>query len=213
MGVEDLPRTSGPHKRKVVHQPLPEPTLSSSYVLGVKVCVNKNLTRVFTFYKPPQNRLAIADVHTLLNFALPTIVTGDFNAKHTARNSNTISFDRCRLLDDAMLWGYEVLGPETSTHFPHISSHIPDVMAITRGLTATPSLDVLDDHSGTGPPTSSLDSIRRTHYSGVAFPSLTARLESLCHHFSTICPFQADHSTRRRGQSRPRTWCRCHRGA
>ncbi|VVC96108.1 unnamed protein product [Leptidea sinapis] len=107
-------------RRNVIHHLLPVPQLQTSYALGVEICIERQPTRVFAFNKPPQNRLAVADVHTLLDSPLPTIVAGDFNAKHTAWNSN-------------------IVGPD---------AHMPDVLdiAVTRGLAAAPSLDVLDDH-------------------------------------------------------------------
>ena len=61
--------------------------------------------------------MAMVNVHTLLDCALPTIMDGEFNAKHTAWNLNSICLYRRRLLDDSMLRGYQVLGPETPTHF------------------------------------------------------------------------------------------------
>ncbi|VVD05802.1 unnamed protein product [Leptidea sinapis] len=78
----------------------------------------------------------------------PRSLRGDFNAKHTAWNSNIVSPDGRRLLDDADRHGYEVLGPEVPTHYPYCVAHMPDVIgiAVTRGLAAAPSLDVLDDH-------------------------------------------------------------------
>ncbi|VVC88640.1 unnamed protein product, partial [Leptidea sinapis] len=120
----------------------------TSYALGVEICIDRQPTRVFAFYKPPQNRIAVADVHTLLDSPLPTILAGDYNAKHTAWNSNIVSPDGRRLLGDADRHGYEVLGPEVPTHYPYCVAHMPDVIdiAVTRGLAAAPSLDVLDDH-------------------------------------------------------------------
>ncbi|VVD04276.1 unnamed protein product [Leptidea sinapis] len=53
-----------------------------------------------------------------------------------------------RLLDDADRHGYQVLGPEVPTHYQYCAAHMPDVLdiAVTCGLAAAPSLDVLDDH-------------------------------------------------------------------
>ncbi|VVD00408.1 unnamed protein product [Leptidea sinapis] len=134
--------------RNVIHQLLPVPQLQTSYDLGVEICIERQPTRVFAFYKPPQNRIAMADVHTLLDSPLPTILAGDFNAKHTAWNSNIVSPDGRRLLDDADRHGYEVLGPEVPKHYPYCAAHMPDVIdiAVTHGLAAAPSLDVLDNH-------------------------------------------------------------------
>ncbi|CAH2227396.1 jg8284, partial [Pararge aegeria aegeria] len=122
--------------------------LQTSYALGVEVCVDRKPTRVYAFYKPPANRIAVADVHTLLDSPLPTIIAGDFNAKHTAWNSSSVNPDGRRLLDDADRHGYGVLGPEVPTHYPYGASFMPDVidLAITRGLAVAPTIDVLDDH-------------------------------------------------------------------
>ncbi|VVC96987.1 unnamed protein product [Leptidea sinapis] len=135
-------------RRNVIHQLLPVPQLQTSYALGVEICIERQPTRVFTLYKPPQNRLAVADVHTLLDSPLPTILASDFNAKHTAWNSNIVSPDGRRLLDDADRHGYEVLGPEVPTHYPYCAAHMPDVIdiVVTSGLAVAPSLDVLYDH-------------------------------------------------------------------
>ncbi|KAF9803258.1 hypothetical protein SFRURICE_007104 [Spodoptera frugiperda] len=53
-----------------------------------------------------------------------------------------------RLLDDAELHGYVVLGPEAPTHYPGNRLQLPDVidLAVMRGITATVNCDVLDDH-------------------------------------------------------------------
>ncbi|VVC87602.1 unnamed protein product, partial [Leptidea sinapis] len=95
--------------------------------------------RVFAFYKPPQNRIAVADVHTLLDSPLPTILAGDFNAKYTAGNSNITPTGRRR---PPRLRG------ASPTHYPYCAAHMPDLIdiAVTYGLAAAPSLDVLDDH-------------------------------------------------------------------
>ncbi|KAF9794664.1 hypothetical protein SFRURICE_019542 [Spodoptera frugiperda] len=135
-------------RRRVVHQLLPVPTLSAAYALGVEICINHQPTRVFAFYRPPQLRLAVADVRVLLDSPLPTVVAGDFNLKHTAWNANTDTREGTRLLDDAELHGYVVLGPEAPTHYPGNRLQLPDVidLAVMRGITATVNCDVLDDH-------------------------------------------------------------------
>ncbi|KAH9645341.1 hypothetical protein HF086_002967, partial [Spodoptera exigua] len=76
------------------------PTLRASYALGVDICINQQPTRVFAFYRPPHYRLAVSDVHTLLDSPLPTIIAGDFNLKHTAWNANANTREGSRLLDD-----------------------------------------------------------------------------------------------------------------
>lgn len=135
-------------RRRIVHQLLPVPTLRASYALGVEICINQQPTRVFAFYRPPHYRLAVSDVHTLLDSPLPTIIAGDFNLKHTAWNANTNTREGSRLLDDAELHNYVVLGPEAPTHYPGHRQLMPDVidLAVLRGITATVSCDVLDDH-------------------------------------------------------------------
>ncbi|KAF9803544.1 hypothetical protein SFRURICE_008699, partial [Spodoptera frugiperda] len=135
-------------RRRIVHQLLPVPTLSAAYALGVEICINHQPTRVFAFYRPPQLRLAVADVRVLLDSPLPTVVAGDFNLKHTAWNANTNTSEGTRLLDDAELHGYVVLGPEAPTHYPGNRLQLPDVidLAVMRGITATVNCDVLDDH-------------------------------------------------------------------
>lgn len=135
-------------KRNVVHQQLPTPSLQSGYALGVELLAAGNPTRVFAFYKPPATRLAVADVHTLLDSPLPTIIAGDFNCKHTAWNSATIGPNGRLLLDDAERMGYVVQGPETPTHYPHNPAHMPDVidLAITQGLNSQFSMATMDDH-------------------------------------------------------------------
>ncbi|KAF9820091.1 hypothetical protein SFRURICE_001479 [Spodoptera frugiperda] len=126
-------------RRRIVHQLLPVPTLTAAYALGVEICINHQPTRVFAFYRPPQLRLAVADVRVLLDSPLPTVVAGDFNLKHTAWNANTDTREGTRLLDDAELHGYVVLGPEAPTHYPGNRLQLPDVidLAVMRGITAT----------------------------------------------------------------------------
>lgn len=138
-------------RRRLVHQPLPQLAgLQSIYALGVEICVNGNPTRVFAVYKPPAARLVMADVHALLDSPLPTIVAGDWNCKHTGWNSTHICPNGRRLFDDAERRGYVVLGPETPTHYPHNPAHLPDVidLAVAQGSLSTPTLEVLDEHTG-----------------------------------------------------------------
>lgn len=135
-------------KRSVLHQLLPVPSLRTSYALGVEICHDGKPTRVFAFYKPPGTRLDLADIHELLDPALPTVIAGDFNAKHTGWNSMSICPDGRQLFDEAERSGLEVLGPEVPTHYPYNRDHLPDVidLTVTQGLTAQPTLDVLDEH-------------------------------------------------------------------
>lgn len=135
-------------KRNIVHQPLPAMALQSAHALGVEICINRSPIRVFAFYRPPGVSSAVGDVHALVDSPNVTVIAGDFNARHTAWNSNYICTEGRRLLDDADRTGYEVLGPEVPTHYPYRADHIPDVidLAVVRGLTAVPSIEVLDDH-------------------------------------------------------------------
>ncbi|VVC93667.1 unnamed protein product [Leptidea sinapis] len=70
------------------YPPTAASTSTADVVRPRRLCIERQPTRVFDFYKLPQNRIAVADVHTLLDSPLPTILAGDFNTKHTAWNSN-----------------------------------------------------------------------------------------------------------------------------
>ncbi|GBP28743.1 hypothetical protein EVAR_19785_1 [Eumeta japonica] len=60
----------------------------------------------------------------------PTILAGDFNAKHTTWGSRVISPAGRQLLQDSEQHGYEVIGPDTPSHIPTDPRFIADVLDV-----------------------------------------------------------------------------------
>ncbi|KAG5862494.1 hypothetical protein JTB14_036193 [Gonioctena quinquepunctata] len=57
---------------------------SGSEAVGIKVMTNRGPLRLISIYNPPNNELAIDFLEMIIiESNLPTIVAGDFNAKHT----------------------------------------------------------------------------------------------------------------------------------
>ncbi|CAH2241739.1 jg16306 [Pararge aegeria aegeria] len=53
--------------------------------------------RIFSIYRPSRTTLVLQDVHNLLNSQIPTILAGDWNAKHTAWHSSRECYTGRRL--------------------------------------------------------------------------------------------------------------------
>ncbi|GBP21510.1 RNA-directed DNA polymerase from mobile element jockey [Eumeta japonica] len=89
--------------------------------------------RLFAAYRPPGTKMCVQDIHAIFQEQTPTLIIGDFNAKHKAWGSHSISRAGRLLMEDAQRQGYEVLGPDTPTHVPTDIRHRPDVLDIVIG--------------------------------------------------------------------------------
>ncbi|GBP39725.1 hypothetical protein EVAR_23050_1 [Eumeta japonica] len=64
----------------------------------------------------------------------PTLIVGDLNAKHKAWGSHSVPRAGRLLRENPERQGYEVLGPDTTTHVATDPHHRPDVLDIVLGL-------------------------------------------------------------------------------
>ncbi|KOB66234.1 putative endonuclease and reverse transcriptase-like protein, partial [Operophtera brumata] len=100
---------------------------------------------IFAVYRPPgtSNRLDKRELRCLLSPDTPTVVAGDTNCKHTLWNSNRI----CGriLYQDSLDHHYEVIGPDTWTHYePNGNGDVIDIV-VCKGLNTAPELSVMTD--------------------------------------------------------------------
>ncbi|CAH2216064.1 jg619, partial [Pararge aegeria aegeria] len=137
-------------RRRIVHQPIPALQLQSLQALGVELLIAGKPHRLFAIYRPPGSTLILREVHSLLDSPYPTILAGDWNAKHPAWHSRKTCSTGRRLLDDAACQLYEVTGPQSPTHYPFLRTLPPDVidLVVSKGLENPPALEVLVDELG-----------------------------------------------------------------
>jgi len=80
-------------------------------------------------YKRLQATLDTADIHTILNTDLSTIIAGDLNAKNTVWNSmttNAAGFALDRYIGSKT--DCTAIDPNSPTHYPDNHNHTPDVL-------------------------------------------------------------------------------------
>jgi len=71
-----------------------------------------------------------SDVDNLLDTDLPTILAGDWNAKHPLWNSQRTNAAGLTLLNHMEENDYLIVAPDTPTHHPDQRHHQPDVLDI-----------------------------------------------------------------------------------
>ncbi|GBP88907.1 RNA-directed DNA polymerase from mobile element jockey [Eumeta japonica] len=84
--------------------------------IGIRIGSSEQKIRLFAAYSPPGTRMCVQDIHSIFSDQTSTLIIGDLNAKHKAWGSHSISKAGRLLMEDAERHGYEVLGPDTSTH-------------------------------------------------------------------------------------------------
>ncbi|KOB65658.1 Gag-like protein [Operophtera brumata] len=133
--------------RKVIHQLIPIVELKTIQALGVLISVAGEEMRIFSIYRPPGNTsfLDKQELRSLMSADTPTVIAGDLNCKHTLWNSNRICRNGSILYQDSMDHHYEVIGPDTWTHYEaNGSGDVIDVV-VYKGLRAAPELSVMPD--------------------------------------------------------------------
>lgn len=97
--------------------------------------------RLMSAYNAPKRNIIPGDLDLLLQDRIPTIVAGDFNAKHPAWNSNVTNRNGrilCKYVTDNFI---TALGPDSPTMY-HTQGYRPDVIdiALLRGIQPTATL-------------------------------------------------------------------------
>lgn len=108
-------------KRSLVHQPVDFQQHASMDTLGVDIKLEAHELRLYAVYRPPGRAVADeirADLRTLLvNSPVPTIIAGDFNAKHPAWNASRSTPAGNIIYKAAEDMDFEVSGPYEPTHY------------------------------------------------------------------------------------------------
>lgn len=104
--------------------------------------------RLSAIYKSPQKPLLDTDMDELLSAAQPTILAGDFNAKHPSWNSRVTNTSGRALRTYADNNNLAVYGPDEPTFF-HRSGYRPDVLDIlvAKDVTADIELSTVSETS------------------------------------------------------------------
>lgn len=137
-------------RRRIIHQPLPRLHTRTLQALGIEILVAGNPIKIFSIYKPPVEKLSATDVLEIFSSDLPTIAAGDWNSKHTAWNSSTITLAGRQLFNIAEQHNLSVSGPDTPTRYPQQDNQNPDVLDIVvhKGVPQQLLLDVIPEDMG-----------------------------------------------------------------
>jgi hypothetical protein len=116
--------------RRFIHHQVQIPTTSIENTT-VHLQLGLREVRLSAVYKSPQTPLNTADIHTLLDSDMNTIIAGDLNAKNTIWNSSRTNAAG-NLLERYISTRNDttVIAPDSPTHYPDISHHTPDVLDI-----------------------------------------------------------------------------------
>lgn len=86
--------------------------------------------QISSCYSSPQTKFSAEDIEKHLTSSLPTILAGDFNAKHPAWNSKKTNNRGKALYQHSIKNTYAVLGPIEPTHYSNALNFAPDVLDI-----------------------------------------------------------------------------------
>ncbi|CAF4874636.1 unnamed protein product [Pieris macdunnoughi] len=114
-------------RRRIPHRAIQATNLTGILTLGVELELGGQPTDVLAIYAPPGHNFIPAELEATLS-QRPTILAGDWNAKHISWHSHSNSPRGTRLLQYAETRGYTVCGPEDATHYPRIDTHRPDII-------------------------------------------------------------------------------------
>ena len=132
-----------------MHQPLPILNLQTFQSLVVEISLGDRALCVFATYRPSNSQLDVKEVREALNRSTPTLLAGDWNAKHpTWGNRRACTIGR-KLFEDASRHGYEISGPAEPTHYHFNRTLLPTTidLVVHRGAMAM-ALEVLPDAFG-----------------------------------------------------------------
>lgn len=115
-------------RRKIVHLPVKLDTSIQS--TSIKIQLYNSELLITSVYKPPNSTLTPRDLDLLTRSADWLVSAGDFNAKHPLWHSHSTNQAGKTLFDHATINDYNILAPDSPTHFPTIRNHRPDVLDI-----------------------------------------------------------------------------------
>lgn len=114
----------------IPHYPVPRPALEEEVETVTVVVPAEHGSIAFTsIYNPPGHNLSTQDLDLLTAMHPASITFGDFNAKHIAWGCNASNTSGRKLLEHSTKNNYEVLAPDSPTHFPR-SGQRPDILDI-----------------------------------------------------------------------------------
>lgn len=117
-------------KNSIAHHSLPTPQLQEIEATAVIIeTATMGHLKIVAVYNRPAYRINSADLDSLLNTNVPTLIGGDLNAKHRAWNSRIENLNGNILNRYSQTRNVFVKGPTDPTHFP-IQGHRPDVLDI-----------------------------------------------------------------------------------
>lgn len=114
-------------RQRIAHRAIPPVNGEKILTLGVELELGGQPTDVLALYAPPGANFAAAELEAALS-RKPTLLAGDWNAKHISWHSHSSSSRGNRLLQHAEARGYQVCGPDAATHYPRNNTHRPDII-------------------------------------------------------------------------------------
>lgn len=147
-------RTDGPGggtailiKRNIKHFEINTPELQHAEANLIMVTTQTGKVRIVSFYSPGARTLTYPDLVALTRSNTPTVIAGDFNAKHRVWNFRTINTNGRTLLKNSNDNGYLVLGPTEPTHFSAGSAPDTIDVAILKNISLHYEISTLQDLS------------------------------------------------------------------
>jgi len=129
-----FPPTGGGGVAIAVHRSLRhKPIRSDSNIgesIGVEISTAKGPVRVFSFYSAPGSNIVFSDLPAFFNSSFPTILAGDFNAKHSSWGCHSTNPRGRALLKISLKYGLNIEASNSPTYFPTNSNHNPDILDI-----------------------------------------------------------------------------------
>lgn len=118
--------------RNIIHQQ--ELIKTSLQSTSIKIKLGDIELLVSAIYKPPSLKLSPNDLNLLTNHSQWFIAAGDYNAKNALWHSRTGNAAGNILFHHVSQNDYNIIGPDTPTHFPSSPLFRPDVLdiALTR---------------------------------------------------------------------------------
>ncbi|CAK1596835.1 unnamed protein product [Parnassius mnemosyne] len=119
------------YKRSLHCIPLDTPPLANLEASVCRIALTGHPPVIIaSAYQSPQKPLLEADISALLNLGPSVVIAGDLNSKHVSWNSNLNNPNGNILCGLTERLNFDVIAPESPTHYPFITSHQPDVLDV-----------------------------------------------------------------------------------
>lgn len=116
-------------KKNISYEELPTTQNVNLEITGAKITTAEGPINVYSAYLPPSSKAEFNEIQPLVHPTRPTIIAGDFNAKHTDWNSKTINDIGRNLKTIAEELDLHIYGPDQDTHI-HSPTNATDVLDI-----------------------------------------------------------------------------------